>query len=139
MIRYALACDEGHGFEAWFGSAEAYDEQADAKVIVCPCCGSLSVGKAPMAPYVAKRGPKRRAPERDERPKSYAMLRKLRSELTANADYVGAKFPEEARKIHFEEAAPRGIYGEATPEEARELIEEGIAVYPLPPLPEDRN
>ena len=104
-----------------------------------PACGSVRVGKAPMAPYVAKRSPQPQAPERAPRPKSYAMLRKLRAEITANADYVGAKFPEEARKIHFEEAAPRNIYGEATLEEARELTEEGIPVCPLPPLPEDQN
>jgi hypothetical protein len=67
------------------------------------------------------------------------MLRKLREELTANSDYVGAKFPEEARKIHYDEAAPRSIHGEATSEEAGELDAEGIPVFPLPPLPEDQN
>lgn len=139
MIRYALACDEGHGFDAWFGSAEAYDEQEGAKAIPCPCCGSVRVGKVPMAPYVARGRPEPQAPEPVERPKPYAMLRKLRAELTAGADYVGAKFPEEARKIHFDEAPSRGIYGEATLEEARELSEEGIAICPLPPLPEDHN
>ena len=65
--------------------------------------------------------------------------RKLRAELTANADYVGAKFPDEARKIYFEEAPPRSIFGKATLQEARELCEEGIPVCPLPPLPEDQN
>ena len=74
-----------------------------------------------------------------ERPKTYAMLRKLRAELTANSDYVGPKFPEEARKIHFDEAPARAIHGEASLEEAQELNEEGVPVFPLPPLPEDHN
>ncbi len=78
-------------------------------------------------------------PKAAERRKSYAMLRQLREEMTANSDYVGEKFPEEARKIHFDEAPPRCIHGEATLEEAKALTEEGIAVRPLPPLPEDEN
>lgn len=141
MIRYALACEEGHGFEAWFGSAESYDEQAEADAIVCPACGSARVKKAPMSPYVAKRRrePSSPLPAPAERPKSYAMLRKLRAELTANSDYVGPKFPEEARKIHFDEAQSHAIHGEATREEAEELNEEGVPIYPLPSLPEDEN
>jgi hypothetical protein len=142
MIRYALACDEGHGFDAWFGSAASYDEQVEANAIRCPSCGSAQVKKAPMAPYVAKG---RLAPEAlqpapaTEGPKTYALLRKLRAKLTANSDYVGPNFPEEARKIHFDEAPARAIHGEASPEEARELNEEGVSVFPLPPLPEDHN
>jgi hypothetical protein len=138
MIRYALACEEGHDFEAWFGSAASYDEQAEANSITCPSCGSARVSKAPMAPYVAKR-PETLAPAPVERPKPYAMWRKLRAELTANSDYVGRKFPEEARKIHFDEAPARTIHGEATLKEAQELTDEGIPVCPLPPLPEDQN
>jgi hypothetical protein len=139
MIRYALACEEGHGFEAWFRSADAYDEQAEANAIRCPACGSAQVKKAPMAPYVAKRRAETPTPPPAERPKQYAMLRKLRAELTANSDYVGPKFPEEARKIHFDEAPARAIHGEATVEEAQELDEEGVPIFPLPRLPEDQN
>jgi hypothetical protein len=139
MIRYALWCEEGHGFEAWFGSASSYDEQMEAHAILCPTCGSARVKKAPMAPYVAKGKSKAAAPAPAERPKSYAMLRKLRAELTTNSDYVGAKFPEEARKMHFDESPPRAIHGEATREEAEELNEEGVPIYPLPSLPEDEN
>ena len=92
MIRYALECEEGHGFEAWFGSSETYDEQAEAQAIVCPSCGSVRVGKAPMAPYVGgpSEAPHPQAPKQAPRPKSYAMLRKLREEMTANAEDVGA-------------------------------------------------
>jgi hypothetical protein len=139
MICYALICDRGHGFEAWFSSSCAYDEQAEAHSVACPNCGSTKVSKAPMAPYVPKRRLETAAPKLAERRKSYAMLRQLREEMTANSDYVGEKFPEEARKIHFDEAPPRSIHGEATLEEAKALTEEGIPVRPLPPLPEDEN
>jgi hypothetical protein len=139
MIRYALTCEEGHGFEAWFGSSDAYDEQAEAHVIVCPACGSAQVKKSPMAPHVAKRHAEIPTPPPVEQPRPYAMLRKLRAELTANSDYVGPKFPEEARKIHFDEAPGRAIHGEATPQEAQELDEEGVPIFPLPRLPEDQN
>jgi hypothetical protein len=139
MIRYALTCEEGHGFEAWFGSSDAYDEQAEAHVIVCPACGSAQVKKSPMAPHVAKRHAEIPTPPPVEQPRPYAMLRKLRAELTANSDYVGPKFPEEARKIHFDEAPARAIHGEATPKEAQELDEEGVPIFPLPHLPEDQN
>jgi hypothetical protein len=137
MIRYALSCEEGHDFEAWFGSSKAYDRQAEAKSIACPVCGSAGITKAPMAPHVARRLPKALAQPEPKR--SYAMLRKLRAELTANSDYVGPKFPEEARKIHYDEVKARNIHGEATGEEAMELEAEGIPVFPLPPLPEGRN
>jgi hypothetical protein len=139
VIRYALTCEEGHGFEAWFGSSDTYDEQAEAHAILCPACGSAEVKKAPMAPYVAKRRPEPSVPPTADRPKPYGMLRKLRAELTANSDYVGPKFPEEARKIHFDEAPARPIHGEATPKEAQELDEEGVPIFPLPHLPEDEN
>ena len=106
MIRYALACEEGHGFDAWFGSAASYEEQVEVNAIRCPSCGSARVSKAPMAPFVAKgrSAPAAPTPAPAEGPKTYALLRKLRAELTANSDYVGPKFPEEARKIHFDEA-----------------------------------
>jgi len=139
MIRYALVCHRDHAFEAWFASSESYDEQAEANAVVCPDCGSARVAKAPMAPYVAKREPQPRKPEPAERSRPYAMLRKLRDELTANSDNVGEKFPEEARKIHLEEAPRRNIHGKATFEEARELDDEGIPICPLPILPEDQN
>jgi hypothetical protein len=141
MIRYALACEEGHNFDAWFGSASSYDEQEEANAVRCPTCGSARVQKAPMAPYVAKKSPLPSAPRREQAPrrKTHAPLRELRAALTANSDDVGPKFPEEARKIHFDEAPARTIHGEATLKEAQELKEEGIPVFPLPSLPEDHN
>ena len=68
-----------------------------------------------------------------------AKLKELRDHLTKNADNVGAKFPEEARKMHYGESEHRSIYGEASPQEAKELLEEGVELHPLPVLPDDRN
>ena len=66
-------------------------------------------------------------------------LKELRDHLTKNADYVGQKFPEEARKMHYGEVERRSIYGEASPDQAKELHEEGIEFHPLPVLPDERN
>ena len=153
MIRYALSCDKGHGFESWFKSANAYDKQAARGLIGCPVCGSTEVGKAIMAPGVAKGAAAREAPapapvheprapvvmlsakERELRTK----LKELRDHVVKNADYVGQKFPEEARKMHYGEVEHRSIYGEASTADAAELIEEGIELHPLPILPDERN
>ena len=159
MIRYALACDKGHMFESWFQNSAAYEKQVKASLLACPVCSSAKVEKAIMAPRVAgakKRGdappaepptPARASPET---PSPVAMmspqerefrkkLKELRDHLTKNADYVGQKFPEEARKMHYGEIEHRSIYGEATPQDAKELHEEGIEFHPLPVLPDERN
>jgi hypothetical protein len=141
MIRYTLRSEREHEFEAWFRSSADYDRAAKKGANVCVVCGSAEVTKALMAPAVS--GTKKdtvtlAAPD----PRSAAMrelVKEFRKKVTENADYVGDKFAEEARKIHYEEVEPRGIYGEATPDEARDLVEEGIGFQPLPPLPEDRN
>jgi len=141
MIRYALTCAKGHDFEAWFGSSGDYDVQLEASAVVCPCCGSAEVTKAPMAPAV-RRGRTVRssvAPSSDERRRTYAFLRDLRAHLKENAEHVGPLFAEEARKMHHGETEARSIYGEATREEAKALEDEGIPALPLPLLPEDHN
>ena len=142
MIRFALTCDQGHGFDAWFSSGASYDEQCEAHAITCPECGSTSVEKAPMAPAIL-RGKSQQgeseSPSDSERRKTYAFLKGLREHLKANADDVGRAFPEEARKMHYGEAETRSIYGEASLKQAEELREEGIPAIPLPPLPEDHN
>jgi hypothetical protein len=164
MIRYALACSKGHTFDSWFQNSAAYDKQAKRGLVECPLCGDSKVEKALMAPTLSgtkKRGrpsmpasmpapaaeaapaaPETTAPvamvspeEREFRTK----LKELRDHLTKNADNVGRKFPEEARKMHYGEAEHRSIYGEASPQEAKELSEEGIEFHPLPVLPEERN
>jgi hypothetical protein len=160
MIRYALHCERHHSFESWFQSSSAYDSQVKRKLVSCPICGSVKIDKAIMAPQIV--GKKRRdsaapapaAPtasaeilppagstplvmtqERELR----AKLKELRDHIVKNADNVGERFPNEARKMHYGEIEHRPIYGEASPDEARALIDEGVEVSPLPVLPEDRN
>jgi len=142
MIRYSLACTDGHEFEAWFGDSAAYDAQKTKGLLICPVCGSAEVEKALMAPSVSTARQKdsvRLAANVPEQQEAVSMLRKLREHLTENADYVGPRFAEEARKIHYNETEKRGIYGEASKEDARALTEEGIEFHPLPMLPEEHN
>ena len=149
MIRYALNCDQGHEFESWFPSSSAYDKQAKRGLLSCPHCGSAKIDKAIMAPRLS--GTNREAPpeapasknpvamlspqEREIRTK----LKELRDHLTKNAENVGQKFPEQARKMHYGEIEHRSIYGEASPQEAKELREDGIEFHPLPTLPDEHN
>lgn len=142
MIRYTLACDNAHEFEGWFASAADFDRQAEAKLVSCPICTSVVVRKTLMTPAVALAGPK------DERQMmvmekgagdEIARIREIVTKIRASADDVGERFPEEARKIHYGEADQRGLIGKATPDEARALLEEGIAIAPLPVLPDDLN
>lgn len=140
MIRYSLTCAHGHGFDAWFSSIGSYDEQVEAEAVTCPSCGSTEVKKAPMAPSVRRGKADSPKPVRREgQQRGYALLKDLRAHLEANADNVGPAFPEEARKIHYGEAEPRSIYGEASAKDAKALAEEGIPALPLPPLPDDHN
>ena len=142
MIRYSLSCESGHGFEAWFASSDAYETQKADGSVACPVCGSSEVDKTLMAPNVAtsrRKDSVRLAANVPDRQEMVATLRKLRQQMTENADYVGPKFAEEARKIHYNETEKRGIYGEASSDDARALAEEGIEFHPLPVLPEDHN
>ena len=138
MIVYTLKCENSHEFEAWFQSGTAYDDQAKTGKLVCPMCESHKIEKAMMAPAVS--GTKKTALAADELKKMRQFMTGMRKYVKENADYVGTKFPEEARKIHYGETEERHIYGEATLEEAKELIEEGVEVAPLPPdLDEEAN
>ena len=159
MIRYSLRCERGHAFESWFQSSAAYESQEKRKLVSCPSCGSVKVERGIMAPQiVSKKGsadarptpaaeaastevaatestPLLMAQERELR----AKLKELRDHIVKNADNVGERFPNEARKMHYGDIEHRPIYGEASPDEARALIEEGVEVSPLPVLPDDRN
>ncbi|MBA2401744.1 MAG: DUF1178 family protein [Bradyrhizobium sp.] len=158
MIRYSLRCERGHAFESWFQSSSAYESQEKRKLVSCPSCGSVKVERGIMAPQiVSKKGSENPAPvaaevastevaatestpllmahERELR----AKIKELRDHITKNADNVGERFPNEARKMHYGDIEHRPIYGEASPEEARSLIDEGVEVSPLPVLPDDRN
>jgi hypothetical protein len=161
MIRYALVCDKGHDFESWFADSAAYERQAKRKLVSCPHCGSVAVDKTIMAPRLSrarKGAPPQEAAIGNEAPppaptpgpapvamlspqeqEFRAKLKELRDHITKNADNVGTKFPEEARKMHYGETEHRSIFGVASPQEASELAEEGIDVHPLPILPDDRN
>ncbi len=149
MIRYNLICDQGHAFDGWFRDSSAYDAQAASGLVACAVCGSAKVEKQLMTPGVPVKS-NRKAPAsgsqtmvaagRDPRAQALIdMMREMRRTVEANAEYVGDRFADEARKIHYEEAEQRGIYGEATADDAKALIEEGIEVHPLPRLPEDSN
>lgn len=153
MIQYALKCAEGHRFDSWFKSAEAFDKLAAAGMVQCAVCGSDQVEKAMMTPRVrpgrkaAETAPETApesapapapAPERPlSQPASAAeqAIAELRRKVEANSDYVGSNFASEARAMHQGETPERPIYGEAKPEEARALIEEGVPVTPLPFTP----
>jgi hypothetical protein len=155
MIHYDLRCAEGHAFDGWFASSAAFDRLRAAGEVACPTCGSASVDRALMAPAVATRAtapgvagePELMAPvgtipnvafdNRAERMRE--ALRAIRQAVIENGVDVGRRFAEEARRIHYGEAEPRGIYGQAEIEEARALIDEGIEILPLPVLPEHRN
>lgn len=144
MTRYQLECKNGHGFDGWFRSSADYDAQAKKARIACPECDSSAVSKALMAPSV-RTGRKAAAPAGahsvpagDEAKERRQFFRQLRAHVEKTFENVGERFPEEARKIHYGESEERRIYGDATGEEARALIEEGIAVAPLP-APDSAN
>jgi hypothetical protein len=139
MIKYALLCADGHDFEGWFASSSGYERQAEAGQIACPVCGGGKVSKAMMAPNIAT-SEKRDGVGPPPVPREVVeMLRAVRRHVVENADYVGPRFAEEARKIHFGETEPRGIYGEATVTEAKALLNDGVEVCPLPKLPDEQN
>ncbi|MFN3932379.1 MAG: DUF1178 family protein [Brevundimonas sp.] len=138
MIRYALQCDDGHGFEAWFGASADYDDQAARGLVECPVCGSHAVSKQIMAPAVAGTRKADAAPDL-ARMQTMVMqaAREVRSHVERNFDYVGDAFAREARDIHEGRSEKREIYGEATPAEVRKLKDDGVPCAALPPLPPD--
>jgi hypothetical protein len=123
MIRYALTCENEDAFEGWFASSADYDAQEARGMIECPACGSKTVRKAPMAPAVHSSS---------DAPSPAEFAAKVRAHIREKFDYVGEDFATEARAIHEGEAPDRPIWGEATPVEAREMVEEGLPVAPLP-------
>ena len=149
MIKFALGCERGHEFESWFPDGAAFETQARRGLVQCPHCDSTRIAKAPMAPAVlSARRPERAGPAEETKPvvlfddkqrEMRAALIALRRAIDANTDDVGVKFPEIARAIHLGDAPERAIRGRASPAEAKALVEEGIGVLPLPPLPGDAN
>lgn len=144
MISFSLKCEKGHRFDSWFASAEAFDRLEKTGHLVCAVCGDPSVSKAVMAPSVR---PARKAatppvpvPATSEKTKPSpeqiaTAMAEIRKNVEENSDYVGGSFASEARAIHDGDAPERAIYGEAKIEDARSLIEDGVAVTPLPFIP----
>ncbi|MBL4628620.1 MAG: DUF1178 family protein [Roseicyclus sp.] len=135
MIRYSLKCAEGHGFESWFQSAEAFESLSHKGLISCAICGGGDVTKAMMAPGVsnAEEG-QERALSKPAHP-AEEMLRAMRAHVEKNSTYVGGNFAREARAMHLGDVPEKPIHGQAGPEEARALIEDGVPILPLPGPP----
>ncbi|KAA5803680.1 DUF1178 family protein [Alkalicaulis satelles] len=141
MIRYALVCDADHGFEAWFSSSGAYDDQAARGLVECPVCGSTAVRKQVMAPAVrTSRSREARpavsseaaTPSVNQGPDFETLARKVQAHIRSHYDYVGDDFARQARAIHAGETPERLIYGETSPAEREQLAEEGVPCAPLP-------
>ncbi len=153
MIKFTLACTNEHRFESWFQTGAAFDDQVEAGLVTCPACGTRNVTKAIMAPAITGRRqetpptvPARRAApsakvalldakDRELR----AMIESIRARILVEADDVGARFPDEARKIHDGLVEDRPIHGQASLEDAHALLEEGIGILPIPILPDEHN
>lgn len=136
MIVFELKCSSDHRFEAWFRDGAAYEAQVQDGSLACPVCGDSHVTKAPMAPRIAKsRDAAADERQRQVRAEALRQLNELRKTVEENCDYVGDRFAEEARRIHYGETDPRGIYGETTPQEAEELRDEGVTFQRIPWLP----
>lgn len=137
MIRYALECPAGHGFESWFQSAAAFDALAARGLVACPVCGAVKVEKTLMAPSVgaSRKTAAAAGPLSGPATATETALAALKREIEKNSEYVGMNFVTEARRIHAGNAPERAIHGEARPDEARKLIEDGVPVAPLPFMP----
>lgn len=127
MIILNLICDAGHKFEGWFASVESFDTQVRDTLVMCPHCDSHRVERLPSVPHVV-----RGVSENEPAPSETKALAALIDALAKASEDVGTRFPDEARRIHYAEVEPRSIRGQATLEEARELLEEGIPVLPIP-------
>jgi hypothetical protein len=134
MIRYALVCESGHGFEGWFGASADFDDQASRGMLACPVCASPDVRKQIMAPAVSGTRKHHAAglPAKAQAMMAEA-LGQVRRHVEENFDYVGDSFATEARLIHEGKSEERGIYGEASPTEVKALLSDGVPVAPLPP------
>ena len=136
MILFDLRCGKGHVFEAWFRNNATFEAQSKAKAVACPACNSRTIEKAPMAPRIGKGGAQEVA---NEMAVMRRELQSLRAKVEADCDYVGDRFAEEARRIHYGEVERRDIYGEASDDEAKELNDEGIEFARIPWLPRHDN
>lgn len=144
MIVFDLECRAlGHRFEGWFASSQDFAAQQERGLVSCPHCGSSEVTKAVMAPNVGRKGNQLAAPKVHSQPMVggelpteakvvMAKLAQLQTEALKQSRWVGKDFADESRKMHYGESATETIHGQATPEQAKELLDEGIALMPLP-------
>ncbi len=148
MIVFDLQCDEGHRFEGWFGSSSDYESQRDSGLVACPECGSAMIEKAPMAPAVPAKGnssrspatqashdtqhPVANAPMPPEVEEAMQALAKAQAKALKSSTYVGDRFAEQSREMHYGDRTEAPIHGKASLEEAKSLIDEGVPVAPLP-------
>jgi hypothetical protein len=143
MIVFDLICEQEHQFEGWFKSSDDYQEQLAQGLISCPSCGSISVSKAPMAPAVPAKGNARanldqKNNQLSNQPMSAEVkialdrLAKAQAKALKGSTWVGEKFAEASRKMHYGEVDQKPIQGQASLEEAQGLVDEGISVAPLP-------
>lgn len=153
MIVFDLLCDAGHRFEGWFASSAAFSEQKDRGLLACPHCDSIAVDKAPMAPAVPAKGNRAattsaskaqlaNAPMPPEVRKALETLARAQAKALASSEWVGDRFADEVRSMHYGDRAEKLVHGRATREDAEALLDEGIAVAPLiVPVcpPEERN
>ena len=132
MILFSLRCAHSHEFEGWFRDGDGFEAQQKAGEIACPDCGNTSVEKAVMAPRV---GRSREAMPALSPTQFRAALVEMRRQIETHCDYVGDRFAEEARRIHYGEIDGHSIYGEASEDESRELADEGISFGRIPWVP----
>ncbi len=147
MICFGLICEHDHEFDGWFASNSAYEEQKQCGLVTCPHCGSEKTDKQLMAPSIPSKAnktddhcqPMLSASQDPVMKEMVENIRKMRQQISENADDVGKDFAKKAREIHYEEKPARNIYGQATLDDAKSLLEEGVGVVPLPMLPEEKN
>lgn len=148
MIVYDLECENSHRFEGWFGCADDYDKQLTGKLLSCPMCNSGDVVRRPSAAYLntgaVEKSPREQAKPANAAPQQYAnvppeIVAKVIEHIIKNTEDVGKRFPEEARKIHYNEAPERHIRGTATAKDVESLRDEGIDVVSLPVPPHLTN
>ena len=139
MIVFNLGCENNHRFEGWFASNEDFERQIERKLVTCPTCGNANVSRLLHASHI-KTGTKERMTRAEARAASsqqYAnvgseVLSRLVEHIIENTEDVGAAFPEEARKIHYQETPDRRIRGTASRDEVEALKDEGVEVVALP-------
>jgi len=139
MIVYELQCDSDHRFEGWFANSEEFEDQLTSGALVCPVCGATRLRKVPTPTHLSS-GDAQERPGMLSVPRSAAetAVKKLVEYVRANYEDVGARFPEEARRIHYGESDPRNIRGVASVKDVGELLEEGIVVAPVPAVDKEK-